>query len=58
MDEFKDMVAKMRQKQKDYFKTRDSTVLRECKDWERRVDQALETPKPKEPDLFGGHDGG
>ncbi len=49
-DEFRDLVRRMRKCQKDYFKTRDTTVLRESKDLERRVDAALEPPKP---DLFG-----
>lgn len=51
--EFRDIVGRMRAKQKEYFRTRDVTVLKECKDLERRADEALLPPKIKTPDLFG-----
>jgi hypothetical protein len=35
-------VEMMRSLQRKYFKTRDTTTLRECKDRERRVDAAVE----------------
>ncbi len=34
-------VKAMRQKQQEYFRTRDTTTLKECKDRERRVDAAV-----------------
>jgi hypothetical protein len=40
--DLRDLVRRMRAKQKEYFRTRDTTVLRESKDLERRVDDALE----------------
>lgn len=51
--EFIDLVRRMRAKQKEYFKTRDTTILRESKDLERHVDQAVEAYNAK-PDLFTG----
>lgn len=42
LDEFKDLIRRMREKQKTYFRTRDAAVLRECKDLERRVDDELD----------------
>lgn len=47
--EFRSLVKRMRDKQKEYFRTRDTTVLRESKDLERRVDEAL---TPEFPKLF------
>lgn len=49
IDEFKDLVRRMRTKQKEYFRTRDSTVLNESKDLERRVDEVLNN---KTPNMF------
>jgi hypothetical protein len=56
-DEFKDLVRRMRSKQKEYFRGgRVGSVLNECKDLERRVDDVL---ADKTPDLFaGGQDEG
>lgn len=53
--EFAALVARMRAKQREYFKTRDGTVLRESKDLERRVDAAIEAMQGKgesQPGLF------
>lgn len=50
-DDFKDLVRRMRAKQKEYFRKRDHTVLNECKDLERRVDESLNN---KTPDMFAG----
>lgn len=49
--DFVDLVRRMRAKQREYFKTRDSMALRESKDLERRVDDAIEAADAK-PDLF------
>ena len=35
------LVRRMRARQRAYFRTRDVATLRECRDLERRVDQAL-----------------
>lgn len=51
--EFIDLVQRMRAKQKEYFRTRDTTILRESKDLERHVDNAVEAYDAK-PDLFTG----
>ena len=40
--EFADMVAKMREAQKRYFRYRSNQILDEAKYWEARVDAALE----------------
>ena len=50
-DDFIDLVRRMRAKQKEYFRTRDAMILRESKDLERRVDDAIEDAN-KTPDLF------
>lgn len=49
--DFLDLVRRMRAKQVEYFKTRDTTILRESKDLERRVDEAIKAADQK-PDLF------
>lgn len=49
--DFIDLVRRMRAKQVEYFKTRDTTILRESKDLERRVDEAIKAADQK-PDLF------
>lgn len=49
--DFLDLVRRMRSKQIEYFKTRDTTILRESKDLERRVDEAIKAADQK-PDLF------
>lgn len=49
MDEFLSTVARMRQAQKDYFKTKDKNVLERSKSLERMVDkQILELLKDQE----------
>lgn len=52
-DDFRDLVRRMRQKQAEYFATRDRTVLSESKDLERRVDAALKGDRPKTGNLVG-----
>jgi hypothetical protein len=52
-NEFADLVRRMRQKQKDYFRTRNPVTLGESKDLERRVDALLDPP-PRTPGLFDG----
>jgi hypothetical protein len=49
------LVGRCRAKQKEYFRTRDATVLRECKDLERRVDAAVEEAE-RTPGLFDSPD--
>lgn len=49
-DSFRDLVRRMRDAQKEYFKTRDKDVLRKSKDLERQVDLALQ--EDQEPKLF------
>lgn len=49
-DAFRELVKRMRQKQRDYFRSRDATVLSECKDLERRVDDELS--RDRAPALF------
>lgn len=39
--EFADLVARMRRSQTAYFRSRSPAVLAECRDFERRVDDAL-----------------
>jgi hypothetical protein len=53
-DDFVQLVKRMRELQAKYFKDRDPTTLRECKDLERRVDAAVKeiTRGPKQPGLF------
>ena len=40
-DEFYALVAEMRAKQNEYFRTRDANVLNECRKLERQVDRAI-----------------
>ena len=49
-DSFRDLVRRMRDAQKEYFKTRDKDVLRKSKDLERQVD--LELQSDNNPSLF------
>lgn len=44
--DFRALVKLLRQKQKEYFRTRDQAILNQCRDLERRVDEALLPPKP------------
>lgn len=48
--DFRDLVARMRQAQKDYFKHRDTAVLHGCKLIEKQVDDEL--ANKVEPSLF------
>lgn len=55
--EFYKLVAQLRTKQKQYFATRSSVALAECKDLERRVDAEIACWKrieemKKQPELF------
>lgn len=43
--EFFDLVSDMREKQKEYFRTRSSSVLSESKTLERRVDDEIRRVK-------------
>ena len=53
IEQYSSLVKRMRSKQKDYFRTRDRTVLNECRDLERRVDEATEAIlNPQPPALF------
>ncbi len=51
-------VAKMRQRQKEFFRTRSSSALRESKELERLVDDMIEKllpnidTEPKQTELF------
>lgn len=51
-DEFKQLVARMRQAQKDYFRIRSGDALLLSKKLEREVDAALQDDGQQE--LFGG----
>jgi hypothetical protein len=48
--DFRDLVARMRQAQKEYFKHRDTAVLHGCKLLEKQVDDELSSEV--EPSLF------
>lgn len=50
MNEFEQLVFKMRTAQKDYFKTRDKNHLRRSKELERWVDEHLDAKN--NPKLF------
>lgn len=50
----RDLVARMRELQREYFRTRDHEVLKASKAAERAVDEALKT---KTPTLFWGTHG-
>ena len=53
MQEYVKMVERMRVKQRQYFRTRDTIVLQECRDLERRVDEATAAIlHPPTPGLF------
>lgn len=49
-DGFLDLVRRMRAAQIEYFKTRDQTTLRDCKQLERQVDAAV--ARKDHPELF------
>ena len=55
--DFADLVKKMRDAQKEYFKTRSSDSLQRSKDYERKVDEVLlsrekRIKEEQEPSLF------
>lgn len=55
--EFADLVLKMRTAQKAYFRTRSAEKLSESKDYEKRVDKALQEraermERERNPELF------
>lgn len=52
--DFRDLVAKMRHAQKEYFRTRSPTSLEESKRLERAVDKALTESAQKQGGLFDG----
>ena len=56
--EFADMVQKMREAQKSYFRTRLQRDLALSKELEKKVDDALaeraEARRPRQPELFEG----
>lgn len=49
LNDFERLVKRMREMQKQYFRTRDANTLRESKNLEREVDRVLEE-KNKEDD--------
>lgn len=59
LPQFVDMVARMRQAQKDYFRDRLTMQLQQAKGWERQVDRAIvelqAAPEQgaEQPGLFG-----
>lgn len=52
LDELAKLVKEMREKQREYFRTRNASILRESKDLERRVDRAVEEISDKQERLF------
>jgi len=55
MNEFEKLVAEMRAKQKEYFRTRNGVVLGDCKKLEKQVDDYLKNIENKDnesPTLF------
>jgi len=59
VDDFADLVSKMRTTQKEFFRTRSPTTMSEAKALERKVDQALEEREERkagkaQPGLFEG----
>jgi hypothetical protein len=51
--ELAQLVKQMRSSQKNYFRTRDHSVLAVCRDWEGRVDQEVKAVLcPPESSLF------
>lgn len=53
-DKFRALVRRMREAQREYFRTRNSGWLRLSKDLERQVDDALGGEHEASGDLFGG----
>ncbi|VTT98904.1 unnamed protein product [Gemmataceae bacterium] len=55
---FVDLVARMRERQRRYFRDRSATTLDECKALEREVDRAvLERSGKATPSMFDDGDG-
>lgn len=57
--EFAELVEKMREAQKEYFRTRTSEALRISKQYEKQVDEQLKARRERlrqkiQPDLFKG----
>lgn len=53
LEEFAKLVKRMRDKQKEYFRLRNGTVLSESKNLEGHIDRAVEEIlNPKAPGLF------
>jgi len=53
-ENFKTLVREMREKQKLYFATRNTNVLKESKKLEQRVDKALSmNPEVEQQKMFG-----
>lgn len=50
-DKFRDLVAEMRNAQREYFRTRSSSALERAKSLEKRVDDEL-LEASKQPTLF------
>lgn len=55
MEQFIDLVRKMRDAQKDYFRTRDANSLAEAKTYERKVDKMLNSLSDQKG-LFDGQE--
>lgn len=53
LDEFAALVQKMRNSQREYFRTKSGTALEESKRLEREVDKALQKLKDKQREMFG-----
>ncbi|MCD8206478.1 MAG: hypothetical protein LUD72_00920 [Bacteroidales bacterium] len=57
-DELASLVREMRAKQKEYFKTRDTNVLREAKALEAKVDKVVFPPVEEDRRQLNLFDGG
>ena len=53
-DKFRALVRRMREAQREYFRTRNSGWLKLSKDLEKQVDDALGGEPEASGDLFGG----
>jgi hypothetical protein len=54
-NQFRDLVRRMREAQREYFRTRSHFVLQRSKELEKQVDAELKTdlrPEPEQPTLF------
>lgn len=57
LPEFLDLVRRMRERQAEFFRTRNQNLIGECRDLERRIDAALKgmadaSPGRRQPTLF------